>query len=118
MPDDLTQVPLDQATAEPAPATSGPALGMRAPGSRLRGLGRPSGLIGWLLVAIAGLGMFISTPPSGWPDEPQQNVTAWYLSGHGLRTSSIELFSVPVSFSVDPCFAQEPDVSASCAPPS
>ncbi|HEX7612882.1 MAG TPA: DUF2142 domain-containing protein, partial [Candidatus Limnocylindrales bacterium] len=115
MPDDLTQVPLDQPTAEPAP-DSEPALDMRAPGSRLRGLGRPSTLIGWLLVAIAGLGMFVSTPPSAGPDEPQQNVTAWYLSGHGLRPSSIEWFSVPVSFATDPCFAHKSDVSASCMP--
>src|ERR1035437_1499050 len=117
MPDDLTQVPLDQPTAEPAPATSGLALGMHAPGSRLRDLGRPSGLIGWLLIAIAGLGMFVSTPPSAGPDEPAHEMTAWYLSGHGLRPTSVEWFSVPVSFSVDPCFAHESDVTASCMPP-
>src|SRR5450759_3321358 len=116
MPDDLTQVPLDRPTAEPAPATSGPALGMRAPGSRLRGLGRPSGLIGWLLVAIAGLGMLVSTPPSAGPDESDHEVTAWYLSGHGLRPGSIEWFSVPASLLVAPCFAHEPEVTASCMP--
>lgn len=117
MPDDLTHVPLDQPTAEPAPATSEAGLDLRAPGSRLRGLGRPSGLIGWLLVAIAGLGMFISTPPSAGPDEPAHEMTAWYLSGHGLRLGPIEWFSVPASFSVDPCFAHEPEVTASCMPP-
>jgi hypothetical protein len=117
MPDDLAQVPLYQPTVEPAPATSGPARGMRAPGSRLRGLGRPSALIGWLLVATAGLGMLVSTPPSAGPDEPAQELTAWYLSGHGLRPTSVEWFSVPVSFSVDPCFAHESDMTASCMPP-
>jgi Predicted membrane protein (DUF2142) len=116
MPDDLAQVPLDQPTVERAPATSGSARGIRTPRSRLRDRSRPSGLIGWLLIAIAGLGMLVSTPPSAGPDEPQQNVTAWYLSGHGLRPSSIEWFSVPVSFATEPCFAHKSDVSASCMP--
>jgi Predicted membrane protein (DUF2142) len=118
MPDDLGQVPIDQPTADPAPATSEPARGMRRQGSRLLDLGRSSGLVGWLLVAIAGLGMFISTPPSAGPDEPDHEVTAWYLSGHGLRPGSIELFSVPASFSVvHPCFAEEAVINASCMPP-
>jgi hypothetical protein len=115
MPDDLGEAPLDQ-PQEPAPATSGQAGNIATPGRRLRG-GRPSGLIGWLLIAIAGLGLFISTPPSAGPDEPTQELTAWYLSGHGLRPSSAEWFSVPVSFSVDPCFKEHSDVTASCAPP-
>jgi len=116
MPDDLTQVPLDQPTAESAPVTSEPALGVRAAGSRLRGLGRQSWLIVWLLVAIAGVGMLVSTPPSAGPDEPDHEVTAWYLSGHGLRPGSIEWFSVPASLLVDPCFKHESDVTASCMP--
>src|ERR1035437_6571598 len=90
MHDELTRVPLDQPTLEPA-------LGMHAPGSRLRGLGRPSALIGWLLIAIAGVGLLVSTPPSAGPDESSHEVTAWYLSGHGLRPGSIEWFSVPES---------------------
>ena len=94
MSDDLGQVPIDQPTVEPTPETSESARDMRAPGSRLRDLGRPSGLIGWLLVAVAGLGMLVSTPPSAGPDEPQQNVTAWYLSGHGLRPGSFEWLSL------------------------
>src|ERR1035437_9284541 len=111
MHDELTRVPLDQPTSEPA-------LGMHAPGSRLRGLGRPSALIGWLLIAIAGLGMLVSTPPSAGPDEPDHEVTAWYLSGHGLRPGSIEWFSVPASFSIaHPCFAEEAVINASCIPP-
>ncbi len=117
MPDEFTRVPLGRPTAETASATSEPALGMRAPGSRLRRLGRPSGLIGWLLVVIAGLGMLVSTPPSAGPDESSHEVTAWYLSGHGLRPSSIEWFSAPVSLLVDPCFSHEPTVTASCMPP-
>ncbi|HEX7497106.1 MAG TPA: DUF2142 domain-containing protein [Candidatus Limnocylindrales bacterium] len=116
MTDDLTQVPLDQPSPKSAP-DSEPALDVRAPGNRLRGLGRPSALIGWLLVAIAGLGMFVSTPPSAGPDEPAHELTAWYLSGHGLRPTSPELFSVPLSFSGDPCFAHEADVTAGCLPP-
>jgi hypothetical protein len=60
--------------------------------------------------------MFVSTSPMGGPDEPEQNVTAWYVSGHGLRPGSIEWFSVPASFATDPCFAHKPDVSASCMP--
>src|ERR1035437_1645920 len=110
MHDELTRVPLDQPTSEPA-------LGMHAPGSRLRGLGRPSALIGWLLIAIAGLGMLVSTPPSAGPDESSHEVTAWYLSGHGLRPGSIEWFSVPESLLVDPCFAHEPTMTAGCMPP-
>ena len=116
MPDDLSQALLDRPTAQPAPETSEPAPGMRTPGSRLRDRGRLSGLAGWLLVAIASLGMFVSTSPMGGPDEPEQNVTAWYVSGHGLRPGSIEWFSVPASFATDPCFAHKPDVSASCMP--
>jgi len=61
--------------------------------------------------------MFISTPPSAGPDEPTHEVTAWYLSGHGLRPGSIEWFSVPVSFSVDPCFIHASQVTAGCMPP-
>ena len=90
---------------------------MHKPGSRLRDRGRLSGLAGWLLIAIASLGMLVSTAPMGGPDEPEQNVTAWYVSGHGLRPGSIEWFSVPASFTTDhPCFAHKTDVSASCIP--
>jgi hypothetical protein len=106
MPDDPARPPLDQPTAEPVPESA----------SRHRDRSRPSPLIGWLLVAIAGVGLFISTPPSGGPDEPAQELTAWYLSGHGLRPASIEWFSVPVSFSVHPCFIGS-SVVASCMPP-
>jgi hypothetical protein len=108
MPDDLAQGPLDQPTAEPPPGTSGPARGIRS---------RPSPLIGWLLVAIAGLGLLISTPPSAGPDEPAHEVTAWYLSEHGLRPGSMEWFSAPTSFLVEPCFKLKSDVTASCVPP-
>ena len=115
-PNDLTQVLRDQPTEEPSPAVNEPAGGARAPGGRLRGLGRPSPVIGWLLVALAGFGMFVSTPPSAGSDEPAQELTAWYLSEHGLPPASVELFSVPVSFSADACFTKS-TITASCAPP-
>jgi hypothetical protein len=79
-----------------------------------------SALAAWLLIVIAGLGMLISSPPSAGPDEPSQEMTAWYLSGHGLRPNTPESFSVPVQFSViEPCFLdkQTPDLTASCLPP-
>jgi hypothetical protein len=117
MPDDPALQPLDQPSAEQTPATSEQASEIDGPGSRPRGRGRPSALVAWLLVAVAGLGMFISTPPSAGPDEPTHEVTAWYLSGHGLRPGSIEWFSVPVSFSVDPCFIHASQVTAGCMPP-
>lgn len=108
---------IDQPRSEPASVGSEPKIdGTPKQGGRPRGR-RPSSLIAWLLIAIAGLGMFASTPQSAGPDEPTQELTAWYLSGHGLRPSSTELFSVPVAFSVDPCFKGQPDVSAYCAPP-
>ena len=113
---DLVQVPLDQPTAEPTPKTSGPARGAPTPGSGHRDRGRPSGLIGWLLVAVAGMGMFISTPPSAGSDESAQELTAWYLSGHGLPPTSVEWFSVPVSFSVESCLNTS-TTNASCVPP-
>jgi hypothetical protein len=77
-----------------------------------------SPVIAWLLVAIAGLGFIVSTPPSAGPDEPAHEVTAWYLSGNGVAPKSIESFSVPAAFSVGhPCFAEKPTVTASCVPP-
>jgi hypothetical protein len=117
MPDDLAVVPLDAPTVEPALATSEPVRGIHLTGSQHRDRGGLSGLTGWLLIAIAGVGMFISTPPSAGPDEPVHEVTAWYLSEHVLPPGSAASFSVPVSFSVkDPCFSQEREVTASCAP--
>jgi hypothetical protein len=77
-------------------------------------------LAAWLLIVIAGVGMLISSPRSAGPDEPAQELTAWYLSGHGLRPDSPESFSAPVQFSViEPCFLdkQTPDLTASCMPP-
>ncbi len=115
MPNDLA-VALNEPTVELATSIpeSGPDMqGPGGPDHDHRGI---SPFIAWLLVAIAGLGFFVSTPPSAGPDEPIQEVTAWYLSGHGLRPGSIELFSVPASFLVDPCFKGKADVTASCAP--
>ena len=116
MPDDPGETSLDQ-QYERAPVTDVTGRAAGAVGSRASTRSRPSSLVAWLLIAIAGLGMFASTPPSGGPDEPAQELTAWYLSGHGFRPASAELFSAPLSFSVDPCFKVYADVSAACAPP-
>ena len=119
MPADLAQVPQDRATLEPGPAISESARSTDPPLGRYRAGSGLSGLLGWLLVAIAGVGMLISTPPSAGPDEPVQEVTAWYLSGHGLIPGSTQWFSVPMSFSIQhPCFAEKADVTASCVPPA
>jgi hypothetical protein len=85
--------------------------------------GRVSGLVGWLLVAVAAVGLFASTPPSAGPDEQAHEVTAWYLSEHGLPPSSAAWFSVPASLwwsSVDvanPCYSFHQEVTADCMPP-
>ena len=106
--------------AEPARPSSEPAGDSHGPGgqdSDRRGL---SALAAWLLIVIAGVGMLISSPPSAGPDEPSQEMTAWYLTGHGLRPDSPESFSVPAQFSViNPCFDhhQTPDLTESCMPP-
>jgi len=112
------QVPLDRPTLRPGPAITETVGGTDTPPGRHRASRGLPGLLGWLLVAIAGFGMLISTPPSAGPDEPVQEVTAWYLSGHGLLPDSTQWFSVPVSFSIQkPCFAEKQDVTASCIPP-
>jgi len=111
MPDDLAVPQLDEPTLEPAPAGSGPEHG-----SRRRDRGRPSGLIAWLLVTIAALGMLASTPQSAGPDEPVQAATAWYLSGHGLPPDSITSFDVPLSLVVNPCYAFVAQQNAGCMP--
>src|SRR5664280_1493228 len=97
MSDDLAIWQLDEPAVEPAPATSGPARVTHVLGRLHRDRGGPSGLIGWLLVAIAAVGLLASTPPSAGPDEQTQQVTAWYLSEHGLPPSSTAWFSVPAS---------------------
>ena len=116
MTHELAQVPVDQPLTNPAPATSEQDGEAPTPVGRRRGVGRPSPLLGWLLVSIAALGMFISTPPSAGPDEPAQLTTAWFLTGHGLRIGPIESFTIPASFASDPCFKGAPDITASCAP--
>jgi hypothetical protein len=115
-PDDLTPPVRVEATAEPAPGTSEASGATRSPAGRRRGLGRPSALVGWLLLAIAGFGMFISTPQGAGSDEPAHELTAWYLSAHGLPPMSDGAFSVPVSFTYDPCFNNS-TINAGCAAP-
>jgi hypothetical protein len=115
MPDDLA-VLLDEPAEEPTTLILGQDRITQRPGSHNHDHRGISPFIAWLLVALASLGFLISTPPSAGPDEPIQEVTAWYLSGHGLRPGSIESFSVPASFLVDPCFKGKSDVTAGCAP--
>src|ERR1035437_7899772 len=75
-------------------------------------------LVGWLLVAVAAVGFLASTPPSAGPDEPVQQATAWYLSGHGLPPDNTSLeYSVPQSLVAYPCFAFHSTQSAACMPP-
>jgi hypothetical protein len=113
-------VSIPPSAAEPARPTSEPAAGSPGPGSRdndRRGL---SVLAAWLLIVIAGVGMLISSPPSAGPDESAHELTAWYLSGHGLSPDSPDSFSAPAPFTViDPCFDDKatPDLTASCMPP-
>ena len=118
MPDDLAAI-LDEPTVGPPNSIHEPERAIQGPGGHVHNHRGLSPLIAWLLVAIAGLGLFISTPASGGPDEPAHEVTAWYLSGNGLRPGPVEWFSVPVSFSVGhPCFAEKPKLTASCIPPT
>jgi hypothetical protein len=118
MPDDLELGPLDKPAAEPATSPSVPGPDVTGPGLHDRDHHGLSPVIAWLLVAVAGLGFIVSTPPSAGPDEPAHEVTAWYLSANGLGPSSIESFAVPAAFSVGhPCFAEKPEVTASCIPP-
>jgi hypothetical protein len=98
----------DDLAVEPAPGTSGPAHHDR---------GRLSGLGAWLLVALAAVGMLVSTPPSAGPDEPVHEVTAWYLTGNGLKPSSTVWFLVPESLWVGPCYGAQSNRNASCMAP-
>jgi hypothetical protein len=85
-------------------------------GSPHRDRGGPSGLIAWLLVAIAAVGLLASTPPSAGPDEPFQQATAWYLSGHVLQPDGTPEYSVPASLLVSPCYIDPARSSAACMP--
>ena len=108
---------LDEPAAELPPATSGSASDTHVPGSLHVDRGGPSGLMAWLLVAIAAVGLLASTPPSAGPDEPFQQATAWYLSGYGLQPEGTPEFSVPQSLLAIPCNAFHPEQSAACMPP-
>lgn len=82
----------------------------------------------WLiLISIAALGMFASSPISAGADEPAHQATAWYVwSNVGSpwvllnptgRSQTAAL--VPASLTVNPppfpCYANHPDVDATCA---
>jgi hypothetical protein len=117
----------DERVLEPAPATSWWTRLSRLAAGQRGYRGGPSSLAAWLLVAVATVGMLASTPTSAGPDEPVQEVTAWYMSGHGLPPGPDVSFSVPASLWVgnprgngdwvQPCFAPNPLVNASCMPP-
>jgi Predicted membrane protein (DUF2142) len=80
----------------------------------------PGGLawwMAWLLVAAAAVGFLASTPSSAGPDEPVQAAGAWYMSGHVLPPDPTQVFSVPASLLVSPCYAGHPDQTAACMPP-
>src|SRR5664280_2726953 len=109
MSDDLAVPQLDEPAVEPAPATSGPARVTHVLGRLHRDRGGLPALAGWLLVAIAAVGLLASTPPSAGADEAVQQATAWYLSGHGLQPDGTPEFSVPAQLLVGlldgPCYA-------------
>jgi len=110
MSDDPAVLQHEAPAVEPAPATSGPAGVTHVLGSLLRNRIGLSPLAGWLLVSIAAVGLLASTPPSAGPDEPFQQATAWYLSGHGLPPDDTTLeYSVPESLVVTPCYAFHSD---------
>ena len=57
-----------------------------------------------------------ATPPSAGPDEPFQQATAWYLSGHVLQPDGTPEYSVPASLLVSPCYLNPARPSAACMP--
>ena len=117
MSDDPAVLQPDEPAVEPAPATSGPVDVAHDQSRRDRRVGLPA-LAGWLLVAMAAVGFLVSTPPSAGPDEPIQQATAWYLSGHGLQPDDPTAeYSVPASLLADPCYAFHPWESAACMLP-
>jgi hypothetical protein len=106
-----------ESAGDPAPATSGLASGLHALRSQHRDRAGLSALTGWLLVAIAAVGLLASTPPSAGPDEPVQEATAWYLSGHLVQPDTTQEYSVPASLVVLPCYIDPPRRSAACLAP-
>lgn len=115
MSDDLAVPQLDGAAVEPAPEPA-PATSSSSTQGIRQGDRGAFGWIGWLLVALAAVGMLASTPPSAGPDEPVHAVTAWYLSDHVLPPSSDSSFSVPASLWVNACYASHADINAGCMP--
>jgi len=115
--DDLAVPQLGESAGDPAPATSGLADGIEVLGGQRRDGGGLSALAGWLLVAIAAVGLLASTPPSAGPDEPVQQATAWYLSGHLVQPDTTQEYSVPASLVVLPCYINPPRRSAACLAP-
>jgi hypothetical protein len=118
MSDDLAVPQLDGAAVEPAPEPV-PATSSNSTQGIRQGDRGAFGWIAWLLVAIAAVGMLVSTPSAAGPDEAVQEVTAWYLSGHGLPPSSAGSFDVPKSLWISqrPCYGFYPSETAACQAP-
>jgi hypothetical protein len=117
MSDDPAILQLDEPAVEPAPATSGPASVTHVLGSQGRDRGGLPALAGWLLVAIAAIGLLASTARTAGPDEVFQQTTAWYLSEHVLQPDGTPEFSVPAELLDGPCYAHNQSQSAACMPP-
>jgi Predicted membrane protein (DUF2142) len=121
MPGEVAAQQLDKMAAEADADGSAREHGIgartRGLGGKLRGSGGTSSLLGWLLVTIAAVGMLASTPPSAAPDEPVQAAAAWYMSEHVMPPAPTEVFPVPASLFVAPCYAGHPDRTAGCMAP-
>ena len=117
MSDDLAVLQPEVPAVEPAPATSEPAGVTPVHSGQGRSRGGLSPLAGWLLVAIAAIGLLASTARTAGPDEVFQQTTAWYLSEHVLQPDGTPEFSVPAELVDGPCYAHDQTKSAGCMPP-
>lgn len=68
-------------------------------------------------VAIAVLGMFLSSPRYAGPDENHHQGTAWYLGANILPPKSEMFGEVPAIITDRPCFAFTPEADTGCIPP-
>ena len=68
-------------------------------------------------VAIAVLGMFLSSPGFAGPDENHHQGTAWYLGENVIPPKSEMFDDVPGIITDRPCFAFSPEADTGCIPP-
>ena len=68
-------------------------------------------------VAIAVLGMFLSSPRFAGPDENHHQGTAWYLGENVIPPKSEMFDDVPGIITDRPCFAFTPEADTGCIPP-